>query len=133
MTRNLLTLPLAVLAVAMPTGTALAAPDQDDAPVIVRGQPMDSVATRIVRFGDLDLAGEAGRKALHHRVGNAVRSVCLEATGPNALDWAEVACRKDSWGRAKPQMAKAFEQAQQIASTGGSAVGLVAITISARR
>lgn len=125
--------PLAALALTVPTEASPATPDQDDAPVVVRGQPVDSVATRIVRFADLDLAGEAGRKALHHRVDNAVRSVCLEATGPNPLDWAEFACRKDSWGRAKPQMAKAIERAQQMASVGYSPIGPVAITISASR
>lgn len=133
MKQQLMIASLAALALSVPTTAALAAPDQDDAPVIVRGQPADSVATRIVRFADLDLSGEAGRKALHHRVGSAVRKVCLEATGPNPLNWAEVACRKDSWSRARPQMARAIDRAQQMASRGGSTMGLVAITISAHR
>lgn len=102
----------------------------DDEPVVVTGQPEEAVPTRRVSFADLNLASTAGQKTLDRRVGGAVRSVCLEATGPNPLDWAEYACRADAWRGAKPQMARAIERAQQLAANGSSSIAPVAITIS---
>lgn len=102
----------------------------DDQPVVVTGQPEEAVATRRVSFADLDLALASGQKTLHRRVSGAVRSVCLEATGPNPIEWAESACRTDVWRDARPQMARAVQRARDMALNGTSAIAPVAISIS---
>jgi UrcA family protein len=71
------------------------------------------VPTRIVKYGDLNLAAEAGRKQLIHRVSWAVNEVC-DINGTQMLHDAILSsrCRAFAWEGAKPQIETAFQRAR---------------------
>ena len=101
-------------------------------PVIVEGQPVEDVVTRRVDYADLNLASAGGKKLLFRRVSRAVVGVCNDANpGAQRVDMAM--CRDMSWDGARPQIAAAFDRAQELASRGGSPVLAGAISITAVR
>lgn len=98
-------------------------------PVIVTAEESD-VDTRHVTFADLNLATSAGERALHQRVGLAVRDVCDNAVG-HRDGWLNYYCSIGAWRDARPQMTRAVERARQIALTGTSTItAAAAITFS---
>ena len=64
------------------------------------------------------------------RVGAAVRDVCEESTGPNAIMWFESRCHRFAWNGATPQIEQAVRRARDIAATGYSSIAPVAIRIA---
>jgi len=96
--------------------------------------PLDLIVVRRVSYQDLNLAVPAGQKALHHRVGGAVYSLCDEAIeGDSSMNMTDVLrsrCRNDAWGQANPQISLAVQRAQEIAATGTSSIAAAALVIS---
>ena len=99
-------------------------------PLVVTATQTDMPTSR-VGYADLNLASRAGEKALHRRVGKAVKSVCDEAVGPSASYDIDLSCRSFAWSGARPQMALAVKRAQEISLSGVSLIGVVAIQIGA--
>ena len=64
--------------------------------------------TRLVSFRDLDLSSPTGEKTLIRRVGGAVRYVCSSASD----FMREASCKSVAWNGARPQIARALEQAR---------------------
>src|SRR5213083_1778006 len=64
--------------------------------------PGYEVATRTVKFGDLDLSRSAGAAALYSRIQNAARAVCEPAISTGAKESNAFArrCREQSIARA---------------------------------
>jgi UrcA family protein len=118
----------ALLASGLAASPALAMGEQK--PVVVTAQPEDVVPTRRVSYRDLNLANREGEKTLYHRVSKAVSDVCQESTGTNAFIFVTQSCKTHAWRGARPQMALAIQRAREIAMTGHSNIGLVAIQIS---
>ena len=87
------------------------------------------VPTRVVRYADLDLTAKAGQKQLNRRVGTAVFDVCEDSESYASFQ-SEGPCRTAAWSRAKPQIARAIERAQLLASLGVKDTGAQEITIS---
>lgn len=116
-----------VFLVALPAGAK-------DKPVVVTA-PMELVVRR-VSYADLNLASARGERALHYRVGGAVRDLCNDATGPRdgsmSYTFAFKGCSNDAWDQADPQIARAIERSREIAATGTSSIAAAAITISIR-
>ena len=99
--------------------------------VTVLGQlPVDQLTER-VSYADLDLATSYGVETLTYRVRGAVNRVCSPLD--QRVTFAEHGeCRSFAWNGARPQMQQAVARAQQIASTGSSAIAPVAILIVAK-
>ena len=116
-------------ALAVTTGgiVALAAPASAADQVVVRAEA--DVRTAHVRYADLDIANAAGQKLLNRRVGQAVHSVC-DGTASYATFQSEGFCKTAAWGRARPQIARAIERAQTLASLGVRDVNAPAIVIT---
>jgi len=97
-------------------GTALlivaSTPAHSQPPVEVIGQK--SANTRIVHYGDLSLATQAGKRQLFRRVGYAVKEVCPEADGGVLYDLD--GCKKFAWRGARPQIQSAFDRAMSGSS-----------------
>lgn len=80
---------------------------------IASSSPAQSAAIH-VRYGDLDLATQAGRTAIDARIARAARVVCYQESGA-ALE--DVSCRRDSAARAHEALADAIRANQvQLAS-----------------
>lgn len=80
---------------------------------ILSSSPVQSAAIH-VRYGDLDLATQAGRFAIDTRIAHAARTVC-DVDGGTALEQAN--CRRDSVARAHSTLDRAIEANQlQLAS-----------------
>lgn len=126
-------LSIAAAALLASSGVWGAIPDQDEDRAVVTAQPAQDYFIRRVAYRDLNLASAEGEKLLHNRVGNAVRSVCLEATGPNPLEWAESSCRQQAWRDVRPQIKQALTLARQLAARGEAAVGPMSIRIAVAR
>jgi UrcA family protein len=100
-----------------------------DRPVVVYGEPQQANVKR-VPYGDLNLAASADRKALHSRVGSAVRSVCkFDAVGI-ASDYR--ACAGLAWKDARPQVDAALANADRLALNGEPSIAAGAITVTSR-
>ena len=99
-----------------------------DRPLVVYGDPQPVNIER-VPYGDLNLAGLADRKTLYSRVGSAVRNVCNFDSIGIASDYRT--CSAGAWKGARPQIARAIGQADQLALSGGSSSVGAAITVSA--
>ena len=116
----------AVAFTALPSSPAAAAPLVVTAPVLV---------VRHVSYADLNLATNEGAKILDRRVGSAVSDVCVEANdGDNgSFDFkvGMLRCSASAWNQARPQIDLAVQRAREMASTGGSAISVAAISISA--
>lgn len=115
------------------TGAALAlfvaSAPADAKEVTVLGQiPADQLTER-VSYADLDLATSYGVEKLTFRVRGAVNRVCAPLD-QRATFSEHGECRSYAWSGARPQMQQAVARAQQIASTGTSAIAPVAILIA---
>ena len=88
-------------------------------PLVVTA-PREGPFTELVPYGDLALATNQGRWALHHRVGLAVDRVCpdLDEYG---FDYDSQGCKDYAWDGARPQISRAVQAARSGA--------LVAMTI----
>ena len=99
------------------------------APLVVTGQRAivddEGRLARVVSFRDLDLASADGERTLMRRVRGAVGSVCAPAG--NIV--AETSCRNYAWRGARPQLARALEQARTNPSLASAT--LSTLTISA--
>ena len=109
-----------------------------EAPVVVTAPPQEAdLVVRRVGYADLDLALPAEQSTLHERVGFAIGDVCEEANlfdnGSTSYRWGTMRCRGTAWDGARPQIARAIQRANDLASTGWSPIAATAISISARR
>lgn len=104
-------------AIAITTGgfVATATPAFAAAQVVVRA-PAD-VPVRLVRYADIDLTAVQGQKQLNRRVGVAVREVC-EGSASYATFQSEGFCHTAAWNRARPQIARAIDNARLMAANG---------------
>lgn len=99
-------------------------------PVVVVASP--DIVIRSISYADLNLASSPGEVTLNRRVGGAIKSLCLEATGgelsfmPNF--WSHK-CRTSAWNQARPQIGLAVQRSRDFALTGTSSIAAVAITI----
>jgi UrcA family protein len=102
-------------------------------PILVTAPP-EEIIVRHVSYADLNLAVPAGQKTLNRRVGSAVTGLCTEAMGGNdgsfAFRYSMITCSNGAWNDARPQIARAVQRAQELASTGHSAIIAAALTIS---
>ena len=102
---------------------------------VLRGAPSPVLIVRHVSYADLNLATKEGAKILDRRVGSAVSDVCVEANdGDNgSFDFkvGMLRCSASAWNQARPQIDLAVQRAREMASTGGSAISVAAISISA--
>jgi UrcA family protein len=109
-----------------------------EAPVVITAplQEADLVVRR-VSYADLDLALPGGRATLHERVGFAIGDVCAEANlfdnGSPEFKSGVMKCSNRAWGNATPQMARAYQRANEIAATGWSPIAAATISISVGR
>lgn len=87
-----------------------------------------AVPTRLVHFGDLDLTVPAAQKKLNRRVAVAVNAVC-EGSESYATFQSDGLCRTASWNRARPQIARAIDNARRVASNGGKLANDAVIAI----
>ncbi|WP_118856912.1 UrcA family protein [Sphingomonas mesophila] len=88
----------------------------------------DAVPTRLVRFADLDLTQAAHQAKLNRRVAIAIGEVC-EGSESYASFQSDGPCRTASWARAKPQIARAIDNARMLAANGLAPSAAVAIAI----
>ena len=110
--------------------TAATAQAAQDRPVVVYAEPQEGIFTEHVSYRGLDLAAQADQKALHRKVGAAVRRVCTEANGFSTfVDSTYRACAEDSWSMARPQIDRAVARAEQLALNGQSSITAGAIVI----
>jgi UrcA family protein len=83
---------------------------QNDA-VVVRGVPPGSKMV-LVPYRDLNLNASTHRSILFGRVGDAVRNVCdFDTDFTKGTDYRT--CRTKAWSGARPQMHRAFAQANR--------------------
>jgi len=87
------------------------------------------IPTRVIRYADLDLTDKIGQKQLKRRVGTAVFDVC-DGSASYATFQSEGFCQTAAWSQARPQMARAIERAQLLASLNVKDTEPQAITIS---
>ena len=108
-----------------------------EGPVVVTAPEPADLVVRRVSYGDLDLALPDGRSTLRDRVGFAVGDVCAEANlfdnGSPEFKSGVMKCSNRAWGNANPQMARAFQRANEIAATGWSPIAAATISISVGR
>jgi UrcA family protein len=106
----------AVMFIAALLAGASTAPVQaqgDQRPVTVLGHP--ETLTRTVQFADLSLSTAAGRRALVHRVGQAVGEVCPNAAYAHSaynIDYDADDCVSFAWAGANPQIRRAVDLAK---------------------
>lgn len=114
----------------------LAPPAWGKAPIFVSAPNPAEIVTRHIGYADLNLASAAGEQTLNRRVGVAVSNLCSEVTGAEdgslTAKFADRRCRSSAWNQAGPQIGRAVQRARDIASTGSSMLGAVAITIQIR-
>lgn len=117
----------AILATAITLAATVAPAFAKQRDMVVTAQR--DIPTRIVKYGDLNLAAEEGRRQLIHRVTWAVNEVC-DINGTQLLSDAILSnrCRSVAWQGAKPQIDTAFQRARFNQALLSSA----AIAISAR-
>ena len=98
-------------------------------PVVVYAQPLENARTVRVTYADLDLAQPPQERRLNHRVGSAVKRVCLFEGRRAAQGSGYYDCADEAWDGARPQIARAVARAREIALTGKSSIAATAITI----
>jgi UrcA family protein len=124
----------ASVAVALAVGgvTVLAPPASGKTGPVVVTAKVDVVVRRI-GYLDLNLTSEPGQLTLSRRVGGAIGSLCTEATGGYDGNFhtgiASRKCHTSAWNQARPQMARAVQRANEIASTGSSTIAAAGISI----
>lgn len=106
-------------------------------PAIAQQRPLVVAApaeliSHSISYADLNLASAAGQLTLDRRVQGGVHLLCTETTGgyAEAPPFAWVRCTRSAWDQARPQIRRAIERSQQIASTGTSTLAAAAITIT---
>lgn len=106
---------LITLASALITGAAIKA-----APAFAEGLPSDQNIS-LVRTADLDLGTESGQRKLDHRLANAAREVCGEASDVDVAGKNEVRrCRDETLAKVKSQRDSMFAAARR-----GAAIAVV--------
>ena len=124
MTMNRIMLSLASgLALTLSGPAANAAPSD----IKIVSKRASDIPSERVHYADLDLATANGLKRLNVRVGAAVSRVCQTSSYRDGM---AANCSSYAWNGAKPQIELAAQRAQQIASTGFSAIAPVAIVIA---
>ena len=102
-----------------------------NAPVVVKAEPLENTRTEHVSFADLDLNQRKDEKKLNLRVAGAVKRVCLfENSRMGLQDNGYYSCADDAWGQARPQIAQAVDRAKQLAMTGTTSIAATAISIN---
>jgi UrcA family protein len=117
---------IVVASAAIATTPLAAAPNR---PIVVTGPRNEETITRYVSYRDLNLASQAGEKALKLRVRKTVHDVCDELN-PDYSAHDRWPCQLEAWHGARPQISQAVMRARQLASTGQSLVAATAITLS---
>ena len=113
------------LAVALLAGSASPASARD---VKVVAPRHGEIQIERVGYSDLDLTTNRGFRKLNARVDGAVSRVCF---GFDYIDSDTKAnCRGYAWNGAKPQIERARQRANELASTGFSSIAPVAIVIA---
>jgi UrcA family protein len=117
-------------AAALALSAAPSSPASAKEVTVLRQLPDEDQLTQRVSYADLDLASASDVQRLTFRVRGAVSRVCapLDQRGTFAK---HSDCTTYAWHGARPQMDRAIARAQQIASTGTSAIAPVAILIAA--
>ena len=104
-----------------------AVPSLAQEPLIVQ-KHFDPETSRIVHYGDLNLADATAQRTLYHRVEYAVYDLC----GINPTGWSGIypkatrVCSDEAWAIARPQIERAISEtrvAGNVASTITIAVG----------
>lgn len=101
---------LGITATFMVTATPTVAQDGD---VIVRGLP-EGTKMQMVPHRDLNLRLISNLNILNDRVGRAVRNVC-DFEGRDNLDAGYRKCAEAAWAGARPQIHRAYLQANRLA------------------
>lgn len=102
-----------------------------NAPVVVKAEPLENTRTEHVSYADLDLSQRKDEKKLNLRVTGAVKRVCLfENSRMGLQDSGYYNCADDAWGQARPQIAQAVDRAKQLAMTGTTSIAATAISIN---
>ena len=106
-------------------------------PIFVTATPPEEVVVRHIGYADLNLLVEAGQRTLNRRVDVAVTDLCTEANGGNdgstSFKYSMKRCSVGAWNDARPQIARAIERSQELASTGQSTIAATALAISLPR
>lgn len=118
----------AILAAAVFVGASVAPAAAE--PVLVTGQRAvaPEALTKVVKFGDLNIATEAGEKRLLRRVRYAVDTVCPSFEVSLIPTNEERSCRDFAWSGARTQIASALAGAR----SGEMNALAAAIRVSAR-
>jgi UrcA family protein len=123
----------AAVAIAVGGVTVLAPPASGRVQPLVVTANADIITSRI-SYLDLNLASAPGQLTLNRRVEGAIGNLCTEATaaydGNFRTGIANRKCRNSAWDQARPQIARAVQRANEIASTGASTIAASAITIA---
>ena len=94
------------------------------APATAKTSESDEFDAIRVAYVDLNLATDAGQKALRNRIDNAARAVCgfVDSRDTVVLWTATVECRRDAIERARPAYEAAVEHAHDhaVATLGSS-------------
>jgi len=106
-------------------------------PVVITGQRASDLLTQRVSFADLNLAAAADQTTLVHRVGSAVKQVCvasgytIEANLRARASY--LGCSNFAWDGARPQIAAAIARTPAVAlnDIGSDTAASLAITVSA--
>lgn len=81
--------------------------------------------TRYVPYGDLSLATKQGRKALYHRVGQAVDQVCPNFDEEGRA-YETTGCVHFAWDGAYPQISRAIKDAKSGRLSVSAAIAIAA-------
>jgi UrcA family protein len=98
--------------------------------IVTAPQRASDVPSRHVSYADLNLFNHAGLRTLDLRIDAAIDGVCSDS-GWQASEKGFADCRYNAWTGARPQVATAIQRAMEIATTGQSALPVVAIAIVA--
>jgi UrcA family protein len=105
-------------------------------PVIVTAPSHDNRSTRLVRFGDLDLALVRDQKRLDRRVAGAIKDVCGLGEFHAVRSITALApyheCSKEAWTGARAAMKSAIALAQAGVGAGGVQMADKSITVWTR-
>jgi UrcA family protein len=96
-------------------------------------QASEETQTRKVSYSDLDLTSDAGRDALHRRIGRAVSAVCsVDDTRDLIAMTKRDRCVRDAWASTRTQVAIAMLSAKRrLASVSGD--GPQSVRVEMRR
>jgi UrcA family protein len=97
------------------------------APASARTSDVDEPNAIRIAYADLNLATDAGQKALRYRIEHAARTVCgfVDSRDTAVLWTATVACRRGAFERARPAYEAAVEHAGDHAGVALSSAFLI--------